>query len=200
MGNPKLRLSIGRTQPEGPRPDRLATYVISMGLQPMPPISGTIYRSANGDRWHLIDDAAAGRLFVRHQPNPASGGTVTDIEVADFLRVDGSGPEYSALREILRRRTQTSPTADKIIKLVAKHLKLDDGQVTPESALVDDLHADSLDVIEIVMSLEDAFGLNIPEKVIANICCVKDMIHYIEAQTRAAEVDIAPQRSHENRR
>ena len=79
-------------------------------------------------------------------------------------------------------------------------MRLDDGQVTPESALVDDLHADSLDVIEIVMSLEDAFGLNIPEKVIANICCVKDMIHYIEAQTRAAEVDIAPQRSHENRR
>jgi acyl carrier protein len=47
---------------------------------------------------------------------------------------------------------------------------------------MDDLHADSLDVAEIVMLLEDAFGLDIPEKIIVNIRCVKDVIDYIEGQ------------------
>jgi acyl carrier protein len=54
--------------------------------------------------------------------------------------------------------------SDRVKKIVAKHLKLADSDVTPRGLLMNDLHADSLDVVEIVMSLEDAFGLEIPEK------------------------------------
>ena len=62
-----------------------------------------IYRSSNGDRWILIRDTSTGRAGVRHEPNPSSGGRVTDMDVEEFLRVDGSGPEFAALRQILDR-------------------------------------------------------------------------------------------------
>jgi hypothetical protein len=62
-----------------------------------------IYRSSNGDRWSLIRDTSTGRVFVRHEPNPSSGGRVTDTDVEEFLSVDGPGPEFAALRHILER-------------------------------------------------------------------------------------------------
>jgi hypothetical protein len=60
-----------------------------------------IYRSSNADRWTLIRDTAAGRVFVRHEANPSSGGQVTETDVDAFLRVAGSGPEFAALRRLL---------------------------------------------------------------------------------------------------
>jgi len=62
-----------------------------------------IYRSANGDRWKLVRDTETGRATVRHEANPASGGTVLETEVEDFLSIDGSGPEFAALRRLLDR-------------------------------------------------------------------------------------------------
>ena len=60
-----------------------------------------IYRSSNGDRWRLITDPVSGRRVVRHEPNPASGGHVTEMTVEEFLAVNGPGPEFEALRRIL---------------------------------------------------------------------------------------------------
>ena len=62
-----------------------------------------IYRSSNGDRWILIRETSTGRVTVRHEPKPSSGGRVTDMDVEEFLRVDGPGPEFAALRQILDR-------------------------------------------------------------------------------------------------
>ena len=62
-----------------------------------------IYRSSNGDRWTLIRDADSGRLSVRHEANPSSGGRVTDTDADEFLSVAGSGPEFAALRRLLKR-------------------------------------------------------------------------------------------------
>jgi len=59
-----------------------------------------LYRSPNGDTWFLIRDPATGLAFVRHQANAASGGQVTDIDVADFL--DGpQSPERDALLRVI---------------------------------------------------------------------------------------------------
>jgi hypothetical protein len=70
-----------------------------------------IYRSSNGDRWTLIRDSTAGRLFVRHEANPSSGGQVTDTDVDAFLSVAGSGPEFAALRRLLGRSAdRTTPS------------------------------------------------------------------------------------------
>jgi hypothetical protein len=40
-----------------------------------------LYHSANGDRWTLVHESATGRVFVRHEPNLASGGMIADIEL-----------------------------------------------------------------------------------------------------------------------
>jgi hypothetical protein len=69
----------------------------------MPQTAEDFYRSANGDRWQLVRDAASGRSFVRHEPNLASGGRVTDTEIDEFLNRTGSSPENLALRALLER-------------------------------------------------------------------------------------------------
>ena len=69
----------------------------------MTAIEEDIYRSANGDRWKLVRDTGTGRVMVRHEANAASGGNVLETEVEDFLRIDGPGPEFAALRRLLDR-------------------------------------------------------------------------------------------------
>src|SRR5580658_6467130 len=59
-----------------------------------------IYRSSNGDQWYLVEEPGSERMFVRHQPNRASGGQSSLIEVADFLS-EGHGPQHEALLRLL---------------------------------------------------------------------------------------------------
>lgn len=61
-----------------------------------------IYRSSNGDRWQLVGTTDPASQYVRHIANPSSGGQTTDTTVADFLSIDGSGPEFAALRRLLQ--------------------------------------------------------------------------------------------------
>jgi hypothetical protein len=63
------------------------------------------YRSSNGDRWQLICDTATGRSFVRHEPNLASGGRITETEVEEFLNRTGTSPENLALRALLDKQS-----------------------------------------------------------------------------------------------
>lgn len=71
-------------------------------------ITQHLYRSANGDRWSLMTDTSSGRKFVRHEANQSSGGHVTDTDVADFLEIGGSGPEFVALRNLIGQASEGS--------------------------------------------------------------------------------------------
>jgi hypothetical protein len=73
-------------------------------------IQEDIYRSSNGDRWKLLRDTSTGRVVVRHEPNQASGGNVTDTDVEDFLKIEGPGPEFAALRRVLDRPAREGST------------------------------------------------------------------------------------------
>lgn len=142
-----------------------------------------IYSSSNGDRWHLMEDASLERLFVRHEANLAAGGRVTDMGIADFLQAHGSGPEYAALENILHRRGVISPTANKIRRIISDHLRLAESDIVPDAALIDDLGADSFDVIEIVMLLEEAFDVEIRQRAAEKVRLVKDAVDCVTAQT-----------------
>jgi hypothetical protein len=72
-----------------------------MVVRAVPQLSEDLYSSPNGDRWRLIRDGASGRMFVRHEPNLASGGRISDTAVEEFLNRGGSSPEYAALRKLL---------------------------------------------------------------------------------------------------
>jgi hypothetical protein len=66
-----------------------------------------LYRSSNGDRWHLVRDAESGRVFIRHEANLASGGRTTDIEIATFLAVGGHGPEHQEFLRLIGTLVET---------------------------------------------------------------------------------------------
>jgi hypothetical protein len=77
----------------------------------MPASITDIYGSSNGDRWQLVGTSDPARMLVRHIPNASSGGQTTDITVADFLSIDGPGPEYAALRRHLANVPDDPPDA-----------------------------------------------------------------------------------------
>lgn len=69
----------------------------------------------------------------------------------------------------------------KVTDIISNQLGVDKEIVTPEANVVDDLGADSLDVVELVMALEEAFDLEIPDEDAEKIRTVKDILDYIGA-------------------
>lgn len=70
--------------------------------------------------------------------------------------------------------------AEKIKQIVSEQLGVDDGEVTPSASFVDDLGADSLDTVELVMAFEEAFEIEIPDEDAEKIRTVQDAITYVE--------------------
>ena len=70
---------------------------------------------------------------------------------------------------------------DKIKELVVEQLDVDAEQETPEANFVEDLGADSLDTVELIMAFEEEFDVEIPDTYAENIKTVQDVIDYIEA-------------------
>jgi acyl carrier protein len=78
-----------------------------------------------------------------------------------------------------------SEIADKIKQIVVEHLGVDAAKVTLEASFIDDLGADSLDTVELVMAFEEEFSVEIPEDAAEKIATVKDAIDYIEKKQQA---------------
>ena len=73
-----------------------------------------------------------------------------------------------------------SDIADRVKKIVIEHLGVDADKVTLEASFIDDLGADSLDTVELVMAFEEEFGVEIPDDAAEKISTVSDAIKYIE--------------------
>jgi len=72
-------------------------------------------------------------------------------------------------------------TATRVANVVAQQLGVDPDKVRPESRFMEDLGADSLDVVELVMAIEEGFDVQIPDDDAEKIATVKDAVLYIEA-------------------
>lgn len=72
---------------------------------------------------------------------------------------------------------------DKITEIIVEQLGVKPEEVTPEASFVDDLGADSLDTVELVMALEEEFGIEIPDEDAEKIQTVGDAIRYIEEKS-----------------
>ncbi|MDQ7000643.1 MAG: acyl carrier protein [Mariprofundus sp.] len=70
----------------------------------------------------------------------------------------------------------------KIIKIVSDQLNVDEGEINPDSSFVDDLGADSLDTVELVMAFEEEFDVEIPDEDAEGIQSVQNAIDYIAAK------------------
>ena len=69
---------------------------------------------------------------------------------------------------------------ERVKQIIVEQLGVDEGEVTPTASFVDDLGADSLDTVELVMAFEEAFGIEIPDEDAEKIATVKDAVSYIE--------------------
>ena len=74
-----------------------------------------------------------------------------------------------------------SDTADRVKKIVVEHLGVEEDKVTPDASFIDDLGADSLDIVELVMAFEEEFGVEIPDDAAEKIQTVGDAIKFIES-------------------
>ena len=73
--------------------------------------------------------------------------------------------------------------AERVIEIISEQMNVDKSQITPETTFVNDLGADSLDTVELVMQFEDEFNLSIPDEEAEKIQAVGDAIKYIEEHT-----------------
>ena len=76
-----------------------------------------------------------------------------------------------------------SDVADRVKKIVVEHLGVDESKVAEGTSFIDDLGADSLDTVELVMAFEEEFGCEIPDEDAEKIRTVKDAITFIESQS-----------------
>ena len=77
-----------------------------------------------------------------------------------------------------------SSVEDRVKKIVVEQLGVSEDQVTPDASFVDDLGADSLDTVELVMALEEEFDAEIPDDEAEKITTVKQAVEFIQANTR----------------
>jgi hypothetical protein len=117
------------------------------------------YRSSNGDRWLLVCEAPSGRTFVRHEPNPPSGGLATNLEIDEFLAHDGQGPQHQALRRLIGKtggwvaaqedHVTDQPAAHGAPVITAAQIRAGRGLLDwSQSRLADEAHLSVSDVLE----------------------------------------------------
>ena len=73
-----------------------------------------------------------------------------------------------------------SDVADRVKKIVVEHLGVEEAKVTDNASFIDDLGADSLDTVELVMAFEEEFGIEIPDDAAESIVTVGDAVKYID--------------------
>ena len=76
-------------------------------------------------------------------------------------------------------------TADRVKKIVVEHLGVDAEKVTEEASFIDDLGADSLDIVELVMAFEEEFGVEIPDDAAEKITTVQNAVDYATKNQKA---------------
>ena len=76
-------------------------------------------------------------------------------------------------------------TEERVKQIIVEQLGVDEAEVTPNASFVDDLGADSLDTVELVMAFEEAFEIEIPDEDAEKIRTVQDAVSYIEQHAKA---------------
>jgi acyl carrier protein len=74
--------------------------------------------------------------------------------------------------------------AERVKKIIVEHLGVEEAKVVENASFIDDLGADSLDTVELVMAFEEEFGIEIPDEAAEKISSVKDAVDYIKNATQ----------------
>jgi acyl carrier protein len=100
------------------------------------------------------------------------------------FKLEGDG-RFRSLQTLVpisvKGMNKMSDVAERVKKIVVEHLGVEEAKVTENASFIDDLGADSLDTVELVMAFEEEFGCEIPDDAAEKILTVKDAIDFIEA-------------------
>ena len=111
-------------------------------------------------------------------------------EVLGRLGVSGSGPalrpEQPAFRHDIEEKRMAA-VEEKVKQIIVEQLQVYEAEVTPGASFQEDLGADSLDVVELVMQFEEAFDIEIPDEEAEKIKTVKDATEYIEKHAKGGK-------------
>jgi acyl carrier protein len=89
--------------------------------------------------------------------------------------------------QILRNEENMAAVDEKVKQIIVEQLGVDEGEVTASASFVDDLGADSLDTVELVMAFEEAFDIEIPDEDAEKIRTVQDAVDYIGKHAKAGK-------------
>tara|TARA_B100002051_G_C16442842_1_gene489812 strand:+ start:347 stop:622 length:276 start_codon:yes stop_codon:yes gene_type:complete len=87
------------------------------------------------------------------------------------------------LCKLINRRKNNMSTFDKVKDIIIDKLGAEDDKITESASFMDDLGADSLDTVELIMELEEEFGLEIPDEEAEKLATVGDAVKYIESNS-----------------
>jgi len=107
------------------------------------------------------------------------GSAVTVVNANGIVKPGPNGLPRRMQRPVATAMSQEA-ILEKVRSIVSEQLSVDAGEVKPESNFQNDLGADSLDTVELVMALEEAFDIEIPDEAAEGITTVGDAVKYIE--------------------
>jgi acyl carrier protein len=107
-----------------------------------------------------------------------------DVAVATWVDF---APEIKYLYANSQQETGMAAVEEKVKQIIVEQLQVDEAEVTPGASFQEDLGADSLDVVELVMQFEEGFDLEIPDEDAEKIKTVKDAIDYIEKNAKGGK-------------
>src|ERR1700678_1708184 len=99
----------------------------------------------------------------------------------------GERAQNSDLDSRPKQENEMAAVDEKVKQIIVEQLQVDEAEVTPGASFQEDLGADSLDVVELVMQFEEAFDIQIPDEDAEKIKTVKDAVDYIEKNQKAAK-------------
>ncbi len=106
-----------------------------------------------------------------------------DAVVNQQTRARDPDPRFPAARN----EENMAAVDEKVKQIIVEQLGVDEGEVTPSASFVDDLGADSLDTVELVMAFEEAFDIEIPDEDAEKIRTVADAVDYIGKNAKAGK-------------
>ena len=71
---------------------------------------------------------------------------------------------------------------EQLTDIISKQLKTEADRITPDTNIIEDLNADSLDVVELLMAIDDTFGVTVPDEDVQSLKTVKDIVDYVESR------------------
>jgi acyl carrier protein len=114
------------------------------------------------------------------KPGYASWLSVHDPRFTIYDSRLALGPQLVRIPAFSSEGSACMSVEEKVKSIIVEQLGVDANEVTPEASFVDDLGADSLDTVELVMAFEEAFNIEIPDEAAEKITKVKDAIEYIQ--------------------